>query len=203
MKIYDNFLSDNDWKTIQYTLHDSDFPWTFSQKTTPIENSNFYRNKRQFIDNNGGEADPYNTQLNHFFVDSRLQRNSVHSKILQPILNKYRCISIARIKANLQLANKEPIVSDFHHDYFYSHHSDRKEIPEPALTTLIYYVNTNNGYTEFEDGTKVASLENRLIEFPNDNPKGRHRGVSQTDTYYRAVINFNLYVSSSQIPWKN
>ena len=140
--------------------------------------------------------------MNHFFVDSRLQKNSVHSKILQPILNKYRCISIARIKANLQLANKEPIVSDYHHDYFY-HHGDRKEIPEPALTTLIYYVNTNNGYTEFEDGTKVASLENRLIEFPNDNPKGRHRGVSQTDSYYRAVINFNLYVSSSQIPWKN
>ena len=199
MQIYDNFLNENDWKTIQYTLHTNDFPWTFSTKTTPTEKG-YHRNRRDFIDNNGGQSDPYNTQLNHFFVDSRSQKNSVHSKILQPILNKYRCISIARIKANLQLASKEPVVSDYHHDYFYTN-KDGEEIPEQAITTLIYYVNTNNGYTEFEDGAKVASLENRLIEFPNINPKGRHRGVSQTDSYYRAVINFNLYVSGSQNQW--
>ena len=29
----------------------------------------------------------------------------------------------------------------------------------------IYYINTNNGYTKLEDGTKVMSVANRLLLF--------------------------------------
>ena len=57
-------------------------------------------------------------------------------------------------------------------------------------TTSIFYVNTNNGYTEFEDGTKVESVENRLVTFSLNM---KHRGTSCTDEKTRVVINFNYF----------
>jgi hypothetical protein len=56
-------------------------------------------------------------------------------------------------------------------------------------TTLILYMNTNNGYTEFEDGMKVESVANRIVSFPEET---KHRGTSCTDEKIRMVINFNF-----------
>ena len=55
-------------------------------------------------------------------------------------------------------------------------------------TTSIFYVNTNNGYTVFEDGTKVESVANRMLTFPSNL---KHCGTSCTDKNIRSVINFN------------
>ena len=44
--------------------------------------------------------------------------------------------------------------------------------------------------TEFEDGARIESVANRFIMFSNDI---EHRGVSQTDSKYRIVINFNWF----------
>jgi hypothetical protein len=49
-------------------------------------------------------------------------------------------------------------------------------------------VNTNNGYTKFEDGTKVECVANRLLTFPTNI---KHCGASCTDEKTRVVINFN------------
>ena len=49
-------------------------------------------------------------------------------------------------------------------------------------------MNTNNGYTEFENGVKIESVANRLITFPAGM---KHRGTSCTDKKIRVVINFN------------
>ena len=55
-------------------------------------------------------------------------------------------------------------------------------------TTAIFYVNSNNGYTEFENGAIVESEENRMVVFPAEM---KHRGTSCTDKKIRVVINFN------------
>ena len=60
----------------------------------------------------------------------------------------------------------------------------------------IYYLNTNDGYTELEDGTIIDSVQDRMLFF---NSKLKHRGVSQLDTKERVVINFNFYCPS----WTN
>ena len=49
-------------------------------------------------------------------------------------------------------------------------------------------MNTNNGYTRFEDGTKVESVANRMVTFPN---QMMHTGTTTTDSEYRLVINLN------------
>ena len=54
----------------------------------------------------------------------------------------------------------------------------------------IYYVNSNDGYTEFRDGTKVESIANRLAIFPSTM---EHTGSTCTNTKFRCVINFNFY----------
>ena len=48
--------------------------------------------------------------------------------------------------------------------------------------TAVFYVNTNNGYTEFEDGTKVESVENRIIFFDGSRP---HNSSTCTDQKIR------------------
>ena len=54
--------------------------------------------------------------------------------------------------------------------------------------TSIFYVNTNNGYTELETGEKIESVANRLVTYPLNM---KHSGVTQTDTQQRVLINFN------------
>ena len=49
---------------------------------------------------------------------------------------------------------------------------------------------TNNGYTLFEDGTKVDSVANRMVLFEGNR---LHTGATQTDERFRYVVNFNYW----------
>ena len=82
-----------------------------------------------------------------------------------------------RIKANLNVATKKHIKRDLHTDF---------DVP---CITAIAYMNTNNGYTIFEDGTKIESVENRVLIFDS---QLRHAGIPCTDEKRRVVINFNF-----------
>ena len=67
----------------------------------------------------------------------------------------------------------------------YQDHIDYIDVPTKAC---LFYINTNNGYTMFENGQKVPCLENRLAIFPNHMI---HAGVSQTDTQVKVTLNLN------------
>ena len=54
--------------------------------------------------------------------------------------------------------------------------------------TSVFYLNTNNGGTIFQNGKKVISKANRLVEFDSHQS---HAGVDCTDQKVRVVINFN------------
>ena len=62
-------------------------------------------------------------------------------------------------------------------------------MPTFSFSIIIANINTNNGYTEFENGEKVKSVANRLVMFPSN---FEHRGVTQTDEQTRIMINFNF-----------
>ena len=56
------------------------------------------------------------------------------------------------------------------------------------MTTGIYYVNTNDGYTVFEDGTKIDSVANRICIFPY---YLKHSGTTCTNANRRIALNIN------------
>ena len=182
IQIVDQYLNPKDHEQLQSIMLQREFPWTLAQKTGDM-------------DMDGKSTDPLNTQLNHWFVDFRNAHYSPFFKYVLPIVNQQRIIGISRIKANLQLCTEKPIESDYHVDL--SLRYGIADIPEPHPTNIIYYVNTNNGYTEFETGEIVESVANRAVIFPNS---CRHRGVSQTDTHYRTVINLNVCLSAATPP---
>ena len=85
---------------------------------------------------------------------------------------------VIRVKANLNPRTIFNKGGGWHIDY----------TDDPPIKTSILYLNTNNGYTKFEEGGKVKSVENRMVIFDSDI---LHTGVSCTDEKRRIVVNFN------------
>ena len=56
------------------------------------------------------------------------------------------------------------------------------------MTTSIFYLNSNNGGTKFEDGTFVNSVSNRMVTF---DCSLKHAPVSCTDSDRRVVASIN------------
>ena len=109
-----------------------------------------------------------------------LSKNEKVIEDLAPIIHhpEINCQYLIRIKANCNPRSDRIIKHGFHID------------TTTKCTTAIFYVNSNNGYTEFEDGTKVESIENRFVTFPSHL---QHTGTTCTDQKRRIVINFNYY----------
>ena len=99
-----------------------------------------------------------------------------------PIINIFKnylnYVSLCRINVNLLIRQETPSISAFHTD-----------MASEKITTAIFYLNTNNGYTEFKDGNRIDCIRNRLVMFPTNTP---HRAIGQTDVATRIVFNFNF-----------
>ena len=181
-EIIDNLLNEHDFQAIRSLMlpthgQDNQFQWHWGDRKTSTTD--------------GREDEDSNFQFVHFLYSGfpALSKSSYFSVIL-PILAELKgVIGLVRIKVNLETNKGAQLKSSFHWDYHTPSESEHeKEMPYPNVHVAIYYVNTNNGYTELEGGTKVKSVANRLLLFPNTM---KHRGVSQTDEKRRCVINFN------------
>jgi hypothetical protein len=163
MKIIDNFLSNEAWSNINDIMLTANFPWYLNRYKTGK-------------DLDTGQLHEY--QFTHMFY-SDFGVKSQFSSIIEPILEKLNPSAIVRIKANL-LPNT-PNIETFkmHKDFNFF---DGK--------TAIFYVNTNNGYTLFENGTRVESIANRCVIF---DARLDHTGTTCTDQRVRSVINLNYY----------
>lgn len=163
--ILDNVLNEKDFNTIQEIIFDAHFPWYF--------------NGGVVYDN---ESELNNYQFTHCFY-KQFCPHSEYYELLFPIIKFIDPISILRIKANLLTKSENIIEHGFHTDIPYLKENQKS-------TTAIFYVNTNNGYTKFEDGTKIKSVANRLISFDS---RLLHTGSTCTDEKRRVVINFNYF----------
>ena len=171
MKIEDNFLEQNIFNALQ-TFIISKLDW-------------YYHGG---IDYEGEKGKKF--QFIHMFYSNKMP-TSLLTEQMNPILEIINPISIWRIKANLLTRTPNIIENEFHVDM-----GDVSKEKLKQWTTSIFYINTNNGYTEFQDGriamenTKVESVANRMVTFPTNL---KHRGTSCTDEKRRIVINFNYF----------
>jgi len=175
VRIQENFLVEKDFVILRDIVTSGEFPWFFNpfqvydEEDQSLSPGKFYH---QIYEGNV----PYTQFYNHHL----------------PIMHKLKASILMRIKINLNLRLSEPFYSPFHTDIS---RLTQDGPPVEFITTSIFYINTNNGYTEFEDGTKIESVANRLITFPT---KTKHRGVTQTDKQTRIVINFNYVEASAE-----
>ena len=121
-----------------------------------------------------------NMQMCHFFYDRHAPTDKT-IEILYPVLQKMQPCAMIKCKANMVMGTDRIVEHGMHIDILDA--EDR-----PYIMTSILYMNTCDGYTLFEDGTKVKSVANRFVTFPNNM---RHTGTSTTDSSFRMVINFN------------
>ena len=121
-----------------------------------------------------------NYQFCHVFYHQFEPRSKFFYNLF-PIINELEPVSIVRIKANLNMKTPERIEYEMHKDV-------------DDCVTAIYYVNSNDGYTRFEDGTKVESVANRLVVFPSNI---KHTGTTCTNNKARLVLNINYAPKNS------
>ena len=156
IKVIDNFLPEEEFKSIQSLMMGGEFNW-------------FYSEGRSY-------SDDESYQMLHVFYDPENGKNSRYIDIWNTFMNKVEAKKCRRIKANLILRTSEPEPSLYHTDF-------------EDMKTAAFYINTNNGYTEFENGVRVNSVANRVCIFDSNL---KHRGVTHTEgDHQRIVVNFN------------
>lgn len=161
IKVFDNYLNEDEFNKIKNIFIDNDkFPWYYTSKIA--------------YDNEIKEADKFQF-FNLMYREDVGIKSTFYSDITS-LVDKINPSKMLRVKANLGTRTPVHIEGGMHTDSKMKH------------TTAIFYLNTNNGYTKFEDGTIVKSVANRLVVFNSDL---LHSGFSQTDENVRCVINLN------------
>jgi hypothetical protein len=166
IKIIDNFLPKEEFVNLQNVVLSDWFPWY---------KLNFKINSQTMMADSNLEK--YNLQFIHTFYKEHASKSDF-LQYLNPILTKLNPLAIIRLKANLSTATSDIVEFGLHQDVY-----------DSRITTGIYYFNTNNGYTFFDDGTNVQSIENRLVLF---NSQMLHSGTTCTDEKFRCVLNLNF-----------
>jgi len=162
VKIIKDFLTESEFNNFVNFIGSQDFPW--------------YRGYKVY------EDDTENMQMRHVFITPEFGRSNMYH-VYDQVNRKLdeQGISVVRAKINLTFTSGKKEIGGWHYDF-------AKE--DENIKIGILYINTNNGYTELEDGTKIPSVKNTLAIFDNV----EHTDVTHTDTDQRIVLNLGLYL---------
>ena len=162
MKVIDDFLSPSEYKQISEYFLGPVVDWKYNDhKVMPDEDTDSF-------------------QFTHTAFEPTRFPVSVERSMeaLDPLYAKLAFDILVRVKVNMTPRTLEHNYTLFHTD------------TNQNNKTAIYYVNTNDGFTRFKDGTKVESIANRIVIF---DAQTEHGGVTQTDAHVRVVVNINYF----------
>ncbi len=179
IRVIDNFLPQDCFDSMWEFISSKDFIWNkgliISSKETP------------FFD---VCDEKYNFQFYHEFYGY----NEALSDVFKPIVVPFIEVICGVGKVN---HNMDPVRSLIRAKINFNpcadkiiEHSLHTDVSHLGSTTAVFYFNTNNGYTMFEDGTKIESVANRFIMFPCHL---KHTGTTCTDQQGRYVMNINYF----------
>tara|TARA_R100001079_G_C4358383_1_gene113975 strand:+ start:50 stop:532 length:483 start_codon:yes stop_codon:yes gene_type:complete len=158
MKVIDNFLPKENFDVLKKLIFSKEFPWFFQDQVTFTKGNT----------------------TNYYFVHTLYYNNRINSNFYDVfennLFNKLEMNSLIRAKANFYHKTAKLIKNKFHIDYEFPH------------KTALLYFNSNDGFTEFKNGTKIDSKENRLLIF--DGLK-LHKSTTCTNSKGRFNININ------------
>mgnify|MGYP001430907731 CR=1 FL=1 len=164
MKVIDDFLDKKDFLFIHNLIMNEPFPWFHmdSYKETGLEKD---------------KTNNFSYYL-HMLYDDNVPTSQYFEQIVPLIFDKIEFKSLIRVKVNSYARENKLIEHDLHTDYDYSN------------TGAVLSINTCDGYTKFEDGTKVESVANRIVLFDASKP---HCSTNTTNQQRRVNINFNYF----------
>jgi len=170
-EIIDNFLPGELFDPLQELITSQQFSW-------------FYRAEISYEH----EKESLNSYLSHFLYKDVCQEDCMEHrgewseffKVFHPIISfvpEFK--TLIRMKANMYPRTEKLQIHEWHIDFDFPH------------TTALLYFNTSDGYTEFKDGTKIESIENRVVIFEG---LEYHRSTNCTNQKARFNMNIN-YIS--------
>ena len=158
-QIKKNFLQENDFLKLYHILFSHNFTWHYSPSNSEGDNESYFF---------------------HFFYDQNAPCSRFYPEII-PLLNTLEPLSLIAIKANMYINKGKNCIGAWHRDEYGNNKLNHN--------TAIFYVNDNNGYTQFEND-KIKCERNKLLIFP---ATLKHRSVSQTDTDRKILLNINYF----------
>lgn len=157
--MYDNFLSQDIFENIREVILGERLPWYHSDSTI---------------------YDDGCPQYSHMFY-SDCEPCSSFWEHIKPVVSQLSPLGLTRVKFNATPRTPEIVESPLHYDVI-----DQDDKPVDVKICILY-MNDNDGYTYFEDGSKVESKANRVIMFSG---KYKHGGTTCTNVNRRIVGNF-------------
>lgn len=165
--VVDEFVKPHEHMVIEAALLGNDFPWAVGE---------------------GDVSGAGDAEWNHrdiYFYHSLFDRYAMSSEWLStihPIIGKLNPMALVRVRANLDIGRSVAHQHGFHHDF-------------DNVVSAVYYVNTNNGGTLFDNGDFVESKANRIVIFDSNL---KHTGQTPTDVRSRFVLNINYLPSEDE-----
>ena len=159
-EVIDDYLPKEEFEKIKGFMMGEDFPWFYKPDVTFDQ---LEQSKTMYF-------------IHMFYKNS--MPNSNFFELIFPLLNKLNIKGLIRVKANMYPNIGQDVENLPHVDYEFEHKG------------AIFYINTNNGPTVLEDGTKIDAVENRILFF--DSSK-KHYSTHCTDQKVRVNININYF----------
>ena len=174
-KVIDDFLHPIEFENIRWSVSSDLLLWNCTGVLSTGKDVKLRcpeQFNKQFVHNFDGDLEQHK-----LYKDQR-QLSHTYNVILMPVLRRLDVDikKVIKAKVNNNLATNEIMEYGFHID------------TSEDCYTAIFYMNTNNGYTLFEDGDKVDSIANRVLIFDSS---CRHSVSTHTDTTNRYVLNIN------------
>ena len=163
-KVIDDFLDKEDFLNIHNLIMNEPFPWFYmdSYKETGLDKS---------------KSDNFSYYL-HMLYDNTVPTSPHFETIMECVLKKIEIKSLIRVKLNSYIKEDKLVEHELHTDYDYSNNG------------AVLSINTCDGYTKLEDGTKIESVANRMLFFDASKP---HCSTNTTNKQRRVNINFNYF----------
>ena len=165
IEVVDNFLPEDLFLDISDFFFSSNFIWYWNE---------FKTIKGMEYDDKLNELDDF--QYIHPFYNYNKSISNVNIDAFSDALNMKH---IVKAKANSTIRMNSIIRYGFHTD-----------VNLPGCKTAIFYMNTNDGFTEFKNGDIIESIANRMVIFDSSL---EHTGTSCTNKKRRIVLNFNYF----------
>ena len=182
IKVVDNFLKKSELQKVQNVIYCKFFEWywlddpsnTATGKPFPTP---FVDNREKYTpDSNQNDGLPW--YLNHVFYHQPIYYSKSFQSIAEVFQTKIETKSLIRIKANCYPIGTKLEEHGMHQDFKWKHKG------------ALFALNTCDGYTRFETGEKIMSVENRMIFF---DPSIKHTSTNTTNMKKRININFNYF----------